>query len=78
MTQDEMRPALQVGPEWSPVWCGADLLFDGEQWCGGFDCLGGRYGSETRAIPYAPTAMPGIEVARSERCRMVWVRITLQ
>ncbi len=74
MTQDEMRPAHGVGPEWSLVWCAADPLRAVEHWCVGLYGPGGTYTSETVMLPYRATQTPGIEAARCERCRVAWVR----
>ncbi len=74
MTQGEMCAALQVDPEWSVLWSGADRLRAVEHWCVGLYGPGGTYTSETVLLPYRATETPGIEAARCERCRVAWVR----
>ncbi len=74
MTQDEMRAALHVGPDWSLVWRGPDPLRAVEHWCAGLYGIGGTPTSETVMLRYEATDTPGIEAARCERCRVAWVR----
>ena len=74
MTQDAMRCALTVGPEWRVIWCGADLLPAVEHWCTGLCGPGRTYVSKQRGLLFDPTPKPGIEAARCERCQIAWVR----
>jgi len=74
VTQDEMRRALGVGPEWRVIWSGDDPLPTVEHWCGGLYGPESTYVTETRMLPYARTRTPGVEAAPCRRCRLAWVR----
>ncbi len=74
MTQAEMHQAAGLGPDWHVMWSGADPFDTMQHLCGSLTGPGGTHHSDWVQLPYAPTATPGIEVARCERCRAAWVR----
>ncbi len=74
MTQDEMRRATGLGPDWRLIWCGTDLFPVVHYLCEGLPGPGGTDESEWVRLRYSPTATPGIEVAKCERCRITTVR----
>ena len=74
LTAEEMRQALNFGPEWQVIWMGADPLDAFDHDCGGPCGPDGTYVSEWVRLPYIPTSTPGVQAARCERCRMAWVR----
>jgi len=74
LTQDQMREAAGVGPEWQVIWAGPDPLAEHEHLCGGLYGPGGTYRSEWARVPYTPTGRPGVQAAKCERCRIAWVR----
>ena len=74
MTQNEMRQATGLGPEWRLIWCGRDPFPVVQHLCEGLARPGAMGESEWVCLPYAPTATPRFEVAKCERCRIASVR----
>lgn len=74
MTPEEMGQATGLGPDWRLLWMDADHRRSVPHICWRPDGPGGSDTYRVLPLAYAPTAMPGVEVATCGRCRMAWVR----
>lgn len=71
---DLIRRAARLGPDWQVIWTAAVAPTSMEHLCAGSAGTADSYHGQRVRLRYAPTAIPGVEVAKCTHCHLAWVR----
>ncbi len=71
---DAIRQDAGIGPDWQVIWTGAVAGESLAHLCPGVPASGVTDQTGRVRLRYTATAIPGVEVAKCQRCRIAWVR----